>query len=39
VIHYTNGGPWFPEWQTVDFADLWLAEEAAYRASPMAKAA
>ena len=39
VIHFTNGGPWFPEWQTVDFADLWLAEEAAYRASPMAKAA
>lgn len=39
VIHYTNGGPWFPEWQTVDFADLWLAEEEAYRTSPLAKAA
>lgn len=39
VIHYTNGGPWFAEWQSVDFADLWLAEEAAYRASLTAKAA
>lgn len=39
VIHYTNGGPWFAEWQSVDFADLWFAEEAAYRASLTAKAA
>ncbi|MES2302866.1 MAG: glycosyltransferase [Pseudomonadota bacterium] len=39
VIHYTNGGPWFAEWQQVDFADLWLAEEAAYLATLAAKAA
>lgn len=25
-IHYTRGGPWFPNWQNVDYADLWLAE-------------
>lgn len=26
-IHYTNGGPWFEEWQNVDFADLWVSEK------------
>lgn len=26
VIHYTNGGPWFEDWQEVDYADLWTAE-------------
>ena len=26
VIHYTRGGPWFPQWQNVAFADLWRAE-------------
>ncbi|HEY8592006.1 MAG TPA: hypothetical protein VIL42_03970 [Sphingomicrobium sp.] len=26
VIHYTNGGPWFNEWQDCDFADLWIRE-------------
>ncbi|MBI2382924.1 MAG: glycosyltransferase [Gammaproteobacteria bacterium] len=26
VIHYTRGGPWFPNWQNVQFADLWIAE-------------
>jgi lipopolysaccharide biosynthesis glycosyltransferase len=30
VIHYTNGGPWFSNWQNVDYADLWLAEKALY---------
>jgi len=30
VIHYTNGGPWFPEWQDCDFADLWLRERDLY---------
>ncbi|MDJ0897112.1 MAG: glycosyltransferase [Alphaproteobacteria bacterium] len=29
VVHYTRGGPWFAEWQDVDYADLWLAEQAA----------
>lgn len=33
VIHFTNGGPWFEEWQNVDFADLWRQEEALYLAS------
>lgn len=33
VIHFTNGGPWFEEWQEVDYADLWRAEEEAYLAS------
>lgn len=33
VVHMTRGGPWFDEWREVDYADLWLAEEAAYRAS------
>lgn len=28
AIHYTNGGPWFPEWVDVDYGDLWLAERA-----------
>ena len=22
-IHYTEGGPWFDEWQHVEYADLW----------------
>ena len=30
VIHYTNGGPWFEEWQNCDFADLWLQERDLY---------
>lgn len=33
VIHYTNGGPWFENWQNVDYADLWVAEKALYEAS------
>jgi hypothetical protein len=28
AIHYTNGGPWFPDCADVDYADLWLAEQA-----------
>lgn len=26
AIHYTRGGPWFEDWQDVDYADLWIAE-------------
>ena len=26
AIHYTNGGPWFADWQEVDYGHLWLAE-------------
>lgn len=29
-IHYTNGGPWFENWQDVDFGDLWRAEKERY---------
>lgn len=32
VVHYTRGGPWFPEWQNVDYADLWNAEYDRVRA-------
>jgi hypothetical protein len=32
-IHYTNGGPWFDNWQDVDFADEWRAERDMYLAS------
>lgn len=39
VIHYTNGGPWFTEWQDVDYGDLWRAEEALYLKSVMRNAA
>ena len=31
VVHFTRGGPWFPEWQHVDYGDLWLKEEAALK--------
>ena len=31
AIHYTRGGPWFDDWKDVDYADLWLEEEALYR--------
>jgi lipopolysaccharide biosynthesis glycosyltransferase len=30
VIHYTNGGPWFDEWQDCQFADLWIQERDLY---------
>ena len=33
AIHFTNGGPWFERWQSVDYADLWRAEESRYLAS------
>lgn len=33
AIHYTNGGPWFPNCQHVDFADLWIAERDRYERS------
>jgi hypothetical protein len=29
AVHYTRGGPWFREWQNVDYADLWNAEREA----------
>lgn len=33
AIHYTNGGPWFPEWQDVDYGDLWCQERDMYDSS------
>lgn len=29
AVHYTRGGPWFEQWQNVDYADLWNAERDA----------
>lgn len=26
IVHYTMGGPWFPEYRDVEYADLWRAE-------------
>ncbi|MHA6718613.1 hypothetical protein ACX40Y_04090 [Sphingomonas sp. RS6] len=37
VIHYTNGGPWFDEWQDVDYGDLWIKERMLYEASDAAR--
>jgi hypothetical protein len=31
AVHFTRGGPWFEQWQKVDYADLWLAERAALK--------
>lgn len=39
AIHYTNGGPWFENWTDVDYADLWLAEKAAWEQAARADAA
>jgi hypothetical protein len=39
AIHYTNGGPWFENWQDVDYADLWTAERRLYEASVAGRAA
>lgn len=32
AVHYTRGGPWFENWQDVDYGDEWRTEAAAYRA-------
>lgn len=26
AVHFTNGGPWFKEWQNVDYGDRWREE-------------
>lgn len=31
VVHYTRGGPWFPDWTHVDYADLWFQERDAWK--------
>jgi len=30
AVHFTNGGPWFAQWQNVEFGDLWRAERDRY---------
>ncbi|KAB0682762.1 glycosyltransferase [Aureimonas leprariae] len=29
AVHYTRGGPWFKDWQQVEYADVWRREAAA----------
>lgn len=29
AVHFTRGGPWFENWQNVDYGDLWRAERDA----------
>ncbi len=29
AVHYTRGGPWFKDWQDVDYGDEWRAEARA----------
>lgn len=36
AVHYTRGGPWFEQWQEVEYADQWKAEADAVRASDIA---
>lgn len=33
AVHYTRGGPWFEDWQNVDYAQEWLAEAKRYKAA------
>ena len=30
AVHYTRGGPWFDEWQDVEFASEWIRERDDY---------
>lgn len=30
AVHYTRGGPWFENWQDVDYAKEWLEEKKAF---------
>lgn len=30
AVHFTRGGPWFENWQNVDYGDLWLQERDAF---------
>ena len=32
AVHFTRGGPWFSEWQDVEFADVWNKERDEYLA-------
>ena len=39
LIHYTDGGPWFKEYEDHPHADVWYAARNAYRAAAVKKAA
>ena len=30
AVHYTRGGPWFDEWQDVEYAEEWIKERDIY---------
>ncbi len=29
AVHFTNGGPWFKDWQNVDYGEQWTAKALA----------
>jgi len=33
AVHFTRGGPWFDDWQSVDYAELWRKERDALKAA------
>ena len=33
AIHWTEGGPWFPDYRSTDYAQLWFDELKAYEAT------
>ena len=37
AVHYTRGGPWFSEWQDVEFAKEWLLERDEYLSKNLIK--
>lgn len=37
AVHHTRGGPWFAEWQDVDYAAEWIAEAEACKAEGLAR--
>jgi hypothetical protein len=34
AVHFTRGGPWFENWQDVDYGELWRAERDALDKAP-----
>ena len=39
AVHFTRGGPWFPQYRDADYADLWLAERTLVERSDRTEAA
>ncbi len=37
AVHYTRGGPWFDDWQHVDYAEEWRAEARAVEQAQVAE--